>query len=319
MSKLRCLAALLACMICGPGLAADNGNVVAYETITPASVTSARPTCASKVECEQSHALVFIHGIYGSAETFASPQMDWPTSIPATVNGKRVDVYIVDYRTKLLAWLKKDIASLDEVVYAVFDGMRRQVLANNYASIGLIGHSLGGNVATSYLHTVKTELGHDARARHSFVLTLGTPTDGAEIAAVGLYLKQLLLMPDPLLTSLKTDNTFLRMLAHWRYSENAKATAFDCRPIGFHAGLEGKSLYGVKIVSAETATFMDDFNFHIDYRTFDELDHSSIAKPTSKDDGSVYAWANDIMTKEFDRADRWRAAHADGNLCRKIY
>jgi hypothetical protein len=69
---------------------------------------------------------------------------------------------------------------------------------------------LGGNVATSYLHTVKTERGHDQRARHSFIITLGTPTDGADISAVGLLAKKFLVMDDPLLTSLNTDNTFLR-------------------------------------------------------------------------------------------------------------
>jgi pimeloyl-ACP methyl ester carboxylesterase len=322
--KIRLFAAMLFSLLWSQPTAAQEeaSNVIAYERIKPAEVSAVRAPCDID-QCGDAHAVVFIHGIFGNADTFRNGVFNWPREIPAQINGKRVDVYQVEYQTQLLAWLKKDISNLDEVVYAVFGGMRRQVLSKGYKSIGLIGHSLGGNVATSYLHTVKTELGHDARARHSFVLTLGTPTDGAEIASLGLYLKSWLGMRDPLLTSLVRDNTFLRMLAHWRYSEDIKATTFNCRPVRMYAGLEGASLHGVKIVSESTARFMEEnySPFKVEYRTFPELNHSSISKPSGTLH-DVYLWVNETMKIEFGRADTdtWAGpGHEPRKLCRSIY
>jgi hypothetical protein len=60
-----------------------------------------------------------------------------------------------------------------------------------------------------------------------------TSSELADIAAWAFWQKRILVMDDPLLTSLQTDNTFLRMLAYWRYSENGKASRFGCRPVHF--------------------------------------------------------------------------------------
>jgi hypothetical protein len=215
---------------------------------------------------------------------------------------------MVEYKTQLLAWAKKDIANLDEVVYAVFRGMKSEVLHKGYKSIGLVGHSLGGNVATSYLHTVKSELGHLARSQHTFIVTLGTPTDGADIAAVAEFLKSYLGMNDPLLTSLKKDNTFLRMLALWRYSESQKANDFGCREIKIYAGVEGARYLGLRVVSSESARFITKFDGSrsIKFRPFDDLNHSTIAKPPGPNDNGVYDWTMSIFQEEIDRAVKWK-------------
>jgi hypothetical protein len=39
------------------------------------------------------------------------------------------------------------------------------VTSRGYRSVGFIAHSLGGNVITAYIHSVKSELGHSARAQ----------------------------------------------------------------------------------------------------------------------------------------------------------
>src|SRR5258706_16268547 len=107
--------------------AGSDGGVVLYEKIEPASVVPIRPTCQAD-ECKNAHAIIFIHGIYGDETTFSnvpisrsprvagSPRVDWPKLIPLEISGKRVDVYVVKYQTHLIAWLKKHISTLDEVV-----------------------------------------------------------------------------------------------------------------------------------------------------------------------------------------------------------
>lgn len=313
-----------------PAIAGLDDGVVPYEDIQQAAVVPIRPTCQTYLECKNAHAVIFIHGIYGDETTFSSvpisanprfagvPRINWPELIPPVISGKQVDVFVVKYETQLVAWLKKNISTLDEVVYGVFKGIDNNVLNKSYSSIGIIGHSLGGNVATSYLHTVKTERGHDERARHSFIITLGTPTDGADIAAVGLLAKGILLMHHPLLTSLQTDNTFLRMLAYWRYSENGKASRFGCRPVHFYAGLEGTQTDGVQVVSKELAEFMRRGNMYAEYKTFPNLNHFELAKPPKNQD--VQDWVSGILQKEIDRVELWN--HNNGNaekLCTKLY
>jgi hypothetical protein len=293
--------------------------VLPYEDIRPVDVTAVRPPCQGDLECKDAHAIIFIHGIFGDDKTFSSvplsanprtagsPRIDWPFLIPERISGKRVDVYVVRYETDLIAWLEKDISTLDEVVYGLFKGLDRRLLGKKYKSIGIIAHSLGGNVATSYLHTVKTELGHDQRARHSFLITLGTPTDGADIAAVGLWAKKFLGMKDPLLTSLKTDNTFLRMLAYWRYSEDGKASRFGCRPVHFYAALEGAKTRGIQVVSKESAEFMKQGRIKVEYKTFAGLNHSQLAKPPGNKE--VRDWVDDILSNEIGRVESWDVQH----------
>ena len=294
-------------------------GVVPFEAIAPARVFPVRAPCAGE-ECRDSHAIVFIHGIYGSRETFATPTFDWPKSIPERIDGKRVDVYLVEYQTQLVAWAKKNVSNLDEVVYAVFRGMNSEVLRRDYKSIGLVGHSLGGNVGTSYLHTVKSELGHAARSRHSFIVTLGTPTDGADIAAVAQLIKRYLQMSDPLLTSLQKDNTFLRMLALWRYSENQKSNTFGCRPVRIYAGIEGSRYFGVKVVSEQSARFISQYGGagSIKFETFPLLNHSTIAKPPNANDKGVYDWTLKIFEDEIKRVSGWRNRSGNEDLCDRV-
>ena len=189
----------------------------------------------------------------------------------------------------------------------VRDHIRR--VAGCATSTGFAGH---------LLHTVKTELGHQARARYGYVISLGTPVSGAQIANVGLIVKQMLHMRDPLLQSLENDNTFLRMLAHWRRSENIKATRFDCRPVALYAGIEGARLYRfLKVVPQSSAeTPLRELGLTGDFAWFDDRDHMSIAKPVSEQD-PVYDWVNRMMTREMTRLNKWQEDHPH-ELCRQV-
>ena len=298
----------------------NNGYVSSYQELllSPAAVRAVRPPCSGD-DCENAIALVFIHGIWSSGETFKNGQFYWPSEIPQEVGGRRIDVYQIEYRTKLFAWLRKDISTLDEVVYSVFSGMQEEVLRKKYYAIGFVAHSLGGNVITSYLHTIKTELGHEARSQHAFIITLGTPTDGSDYETLGRWIKTLFLEEvqerDRLLESLQRDNTFLRMLAHWRYSEESKGKRFKCRPVNMYVGLEGAPMYTMRIVSASSALYFSGTD--VEVKKFDGLDHSQLSKPPGKGDHAVYDWVDGILNTEVARLATWDSEHPryGGRLC----
>jgi hypothetical protein len=276
---------------------------------SPAKVVTVRQSCTAS-KCDDYDALFFVHGIYGSAETFKNRDFDWPDEIPALIEGRKIDVYRIDYQSELLTWAKMDIASLDDVVYSIFNALhgsprtgRGLLEQHRYRSIGFIAHSLGGNVVTSYIHTVKSELGHIERARHAYVVTLGTPAGGAQIANIGILLKNILQMRDPLLKSLERDNTFLRMISRWRESEDRKAQRFECRPVQLYVGVEGAPMTGISVVSIDSAKAPVE-NLATEVKIFNDYDHSRMAKPSSRAD-PLYKWVDAVLKKEIQRVNDW--------------
>jgi hypothetical protein len=278
--------------------------------ITPVSA----PTCEGSA-CRQRDALFFIHGIFGSSDTFKNASFNWPRRV-ASDFGTQLDVYEISYDTLMLNWLRKDIATFDEVAAEIFDklhgkfrpgvGRGRDGLlkTREYRSVGFIAHSLGGNFVATYVHSIKSELGHEDRARNSFLITLGTPASGAQIANVGEWAKRLLVMnDDPLLESLRKDNTFLRMLASWRRAEDRKARQFKCRPVHLYVGIEGGTVAGIQVVSRASAEAP--YRDIAVSRYFETYNHSRIAAPESETD-PLYVWVNEIIGKEIDRINRWR-------------
>jgi|GEM_PF-2569537 len=302
---------------------AQEAEIIPFERIHPAEIKTIRQSC-NGLACRSVHAVIFVHGIFGGEETFQNGQFDWRENLPPLIDGSAIDVYSVTYKTQLFHWLGKNVASLDEVVYALYHGLQSQVGGGKsfverlpYKSIGFIGHSLGGNISTAYLHTVKTERGHDERARHGYIITLGAPTTGAQIADVAIWLKERLGMrQDALLESLRRDNTFLRMLAHWRYSESRKASNFRCREVRLFMAREGATMYGIPIVpDLRPADFA--FSASQPPKIFEGVNHEQLAKPASKDD-PIYMWVDGILKSEITRINRWapeRPTQRPGGLC----
>ena len=153
----------------------------------------------------------------------------------------------------------------------------------------------------AYIHSVKSEEGHVERAKHGFILTVGTPVNGASIANVGLLLKDILGMPDPLLSSLQKDNTFLRMMNLWARQEDLKATKFRCRPVHLYAGIESKPLGPIQVVDVASAQgALPSFAIS---KVF-PLNHSEIAKPRSSAD-EPFVWFKAIAEEEVRRINDW--------------
>lgn len=282
-----------------------------------AEIQEVRRSC-DRSFCPDHDAIFFVHGIFGDKDTFRNGEFDWPSRIPETIAGQTIDIYKINYTTHMFAWLDKDIASLDEVVDAVFAGLQGSDpfingKVHHYRSVGFITHSLGGNVIAAYLHSVKSELGHADRARHGFLITLGAPVNGSAVANFGGFVKQHILMRDKLLTSLEKDNTFLRMMTVWRKAEHRKEIRFDCRPVNLYAAAEGAPLYGTIIVPKDSAqTPIEGLAREI--KLFESYNHEQISKPASETD-PVYVWVNDILTREEKRLNEWGRQP----LCRQNY
>lgn len=230
----------------------------AFAAEEPLKIVPVRQSCTSN-DCSDYDALFFIHGIYGDDTTFKGGTFDWPEHIPDVIQGRKIDVFRIEYRSALVSWLENGVGSMDEIVDAMVEkfydeaGKNRFLDTKQYRSAGFIAHSLGGNVIAAFLHSVKSLWGHKERARYPFVVTLGTPVNGAEIANVLRTAKRLLGMRDRLLDSLERDNTFLRMMERWKWAEGAKARRFDCRPVDLYVGVEGTLLPYWRVVPTSSA------------------------------------------------------------------
>lgn len=264
--------------------------------------------------CPNHDAIVFVHGIFGDDNTFGQ----WPEQMPEEVNGHRIDVYRLRYQTALFAWLERDVPNLDVVVEKVFDELLPLIQpagGRRYNSVNFIAHSLGGNVVGAYMHTVKSLLGHEIRARHGFVITLGTPVLGAQIADVAKLLKSVLpTRNDKLLESLKRDNAFLRMMRYWRILENSKAANFGCPSVNLYVGIESKPSWRfVTVVPNESALGMDQIAEQI--KEFPGFTHSDLANsPSEKPD--VRDWVQRILNHEIALAGR--SQDLESKLCLRV-
>jgi hypothetical protein len=293
---------------------------------TVSTLESVRPPgCDIKERdvCWERNAIVFVHGIYGSQDTFRNETtgFDWPAEFPTEIDVQPVDVYRLNYRTALLSWAKGANPDFVEVTKSVATALK-PLRMSGYRSIGFVAHSLGGNMISTYIHEVKTAAGHPQRSQNAFVITLGTPVLGSQIADIASRLKSILGMKDPLLEALKKDNFYLRMLQHFRALEGDKGGRYECRPVHLHAAVEDKYLGVLLVVRPESAAAPISQFVKSPIVGF-PLDHQQIARPRNSDSG-VYSWALHLITQEYERVASWdygndaTAVPPDRRLCHRV-
>jgi hypothetical protein len=129
------------------------------------------------------------------------------------------------------------------------------------------------------------------------------------LANVGKIIKRYLNQRDPLLTSLERDNLFLRMLAMWRRAEVQKSQRFNCRRVNLYVGIEGASVYGIPVVSEESARRAYE-GLAEEIKVFGTYNHLRIAAPDKKTD-PLNVWVTDIIKEERRRLDKWTKPFCD--------
>ncbi|WP_339547690.1 esterase/lipase family protein [Pseudomonas sp. RA_35y_Pfl2_P32] len=287
---------------------------IAAQTPPELKRVSPNPCLDTVSMCESRDAIVFVHGIYGSTDTFKNSNtgFDWPKNIGSSIRGRPIDVFSLEYQNAMVAWAKDKNPSFDVVAREVKE-LLKPLRMKKYRSIGFITHSLGGNVISTYMVMLLTNPGHPQRSQVGYVINLATPTYGSQIADISSSLKDTLGMNDYLLESLKQDNLYLVMLEVFRSEENTKSLGNGCRPSNLYLAVENKTIGGVPIVLADSASGQreEDVRARLlggrrvatGVRKFDR-DHIAISKPDGVDD-DVYKWVGDILNSEFVRLSEW--------------
>lgn len=232
-------------------------------------------SCAAPCD---SVAVIFIHGLTGSAETWvhSASGQSFPKMLADDPQVKDiVDVYVLNYQS---LWNSgPPIVEVTKAVSAQLDSLLKE---KRYWKVVFVAHSLGGNIANEYLAHVALRYGHAALSRFRLVMTLGTPFKGSSLAGLaGLYggnqqIRSLLEI---------RKNDFLQLLQESRGDYLKKKVNHQCAALDFDAGFEtqrvGPSLVVDKDSATEGATRSQGFN----------KNHIELAKPANRQD-EVYLW-----------------------------
>jgi Putative serine esterase (DUF676) len=271
----------------------------------------------TNVSCDRIDAIVFVHGIYGNKDTFvnSTTHFDWPAKFPREVGSRELDVYQLNYDNAMAGWAHGQNPNFDDLAKDVLIALK-PLRVRNYRTIGFVTHSLGGNVISTYIHSVKTKFGHPQRSQNAFVITLATPVLGSQWADVAHFLKSSLGMKDDFLESLRRDNLYLRMLEEFREQENEKAQRYICRPVNLHAAFEKQYLGPILVVSPDSAALPISKLVASPIVGF-PLNHNQMAKPKSQTD-NLYKWVFDRIMTEYVRVSTWEAAHESAPTKNKL-
>lgn len=296
MGFFRLQAALLYCVLFVSSPATSNSQTPSGSTtISPNRVTQVwgdkalrvylerRSPCIAGDSCTR-HALIFIHGLMGSSETWKYGQTYWPALIASDKAVDDFDIYRIDYETGILTG-----ASMYEVRGSLAGAMNAVPAMKSYETIQFIAHSLGGNIVRDHLVYLKTQWGHGALNQFRQMVLIGSPGEGSYLATI---------------TKLATNNPQLRILVPhnkndylgllndtWRAMILKRGRA-RCPTLSTMIAYEELPvpLMGI-IVSKESATSSArDLSLlgHTNIRGF-KRNHIDIVKPTGVDD-PVYQW-----------------------------
>jgi triacylglycerol esterase/lipase EstA (alpha/beta hydrolase family) len=246
-----------------------------------------RLTTHRAVECEapcNRAAVVFIHGITGSQETWGDPNgtLYWPKMLAAESSlSNDLDIYQLDYDSNMFEG--PAAIPIEEGIEAHLD---RLLLEKQYSKVIFIAHSLGGIFARTYLLHVKLTYGHAALSRFRLVITLGTPNEGADLANFA----RLISMNEQLRILRPVDVNDFQQLVNKSLGEiQAKHEA--CASMRSFAAFEKLPVTGAGIIVSERSATKDAF-FKIGF----DRNHIELSKPASFSPiDPVYDWATRLI------------------------
>ena len=235
--------------------------------------------CAA-LPCKQAeHAIVFVHGLTGSRETWQhANQTYWPKLISDDDKMSEFDVFRIDYDS-FARGESPDVDAIDDLFY---DQLKRLV---DYKSITFIAHSLGGLIVQRYLQHVNNLDTHIMLNKYRIVILLGTPSEGSDLARYAEWLSK-----NPTLRILKDykGNDYLKLLGKQMWYTMQKHDITGCSSLRFFAAYEGLDTGPIRVVQKSSATA----------RAFAckkfERDHIALAKPSSGDD-VLYTSVRDLL------------------------
>jgi pimeloyl-ACP methyl ester carboxylesterase len=274
-------------------------------TVTPE--TAIKCTTKDFQSCSNP-ALVFIHGIFGSRETWINPDTNayFPSLVANDAAFADFDVYRVDFQTQMFSSSRGPLGA--DVARSIFLALK-PILAP-YQTIHVIAHSLGGNYIRSHIKSVKlstpTPPGpHTATFAYKNLIFLGTPMKGARIASLARAVLNdgslALLVPIDVNDWLtQTNNDWILVVDRQKRPPDpitrlpkevsvtkSKAVPPDIasEPFTIHAGYENRRTKGILVVDRTSGTALAT---EPNIKCFD-LNHETISKPRDRDD-PLYLW-----------------------------
>lgn len=236
-------------------------------------------------------AVVFIHGLNGSAETWGARGASFPSLLNQdALVGPELDIYLVEYDTCF--W--RNAASIGEVHKALAAQLDPIVVDGNYEKIVLAGHSLGGIVAFRYMNHLKLRHGHGVFARVRLAFTFGSPMEGgngARLLGLASSCEQLRVLRD-----IET-NDFMQALRIDSTDMLEKRGDRGCPAFSLHAAYEKLGM-----VSPTVGIVVDERSATAFVRPqWDEgrgfaKNHRDLVKPTGADD-EVFLWTRDALRR----------------------
>ena len=226
--------------------------------------------------------IIFIHGLTGNSETTwfnTETNAYWPNLI-ATDNqlNTEFDVYAVSYVSPLVSQAQ----SVEELTTQLLTQLNDAKLFEQYRSIVLITHSMGGLLAKNMLVKLNTQLASHKLRQVKAVIYIGTPAQGAGGA---WWMHWFSWNPQVKDLGPANANTFLQAIDNnWRQLIDERNQLGEKFPKSFCA-YETKYTAGVPIVDRTAAqTWCDSEMQSMPYN------HIEIVKPAKREGDIRYDW-----------------------------
>jgi len=206
-------------------------------------------------------AVVFVHGIFGGADSWVNQQSSFPELLAADPDfAGNLDVFTFDYYSPHFG-RASTITGLASKLRLELDSAH---VFRDHQKVVFLVHSMGGLVVRQYV--IQT---HDL-SKIPMIYFSASPTNGAPIAAIGRALFR-----NPQLQGMLTveSNDFLQAIqSDWRNWPEARSLPSYC-------AYEELPTYGVMVVPYESATALCN-------RDLDPVsaNHIDIVKPASRED-----------------------------------
>ena len=226
---------------------------------------------------------MFVHGLWGSDETWKNGKHTWPQLITADGQFDGYDVYTASYGTSLGYSASGNNTRLTEVASGFSQYLPK---LTNYRSVHLVGHSMGGNVILTSFILLKLRYpdAHQILSGVRDVILLGTPIEGTDLANFAWVVSS-----DIKLTALKpiAQNELPILVELGLNAIDEKRNVLGLPAIPIFAGFERKRYDGVGpiIVSERSATAVA----LPQHRCGFDKDHKHLVKPADSHD-PVYVW-----------------------------
>jgi pimeloyl-ACP methyl ester carboxylesterase len=228
-------------------------------------------------------AVIFIHGITGSRETWGNPEGDlyWPNMLSTESDLRNgLDIYQIDYDSTTFSG--PAVVPIVKALETQLDDLLRD---KKYSKVVFIAHSLGGMIVRSYLLHVKARFGHGALSRFRMVITLGTPNEGSSLASIA----QLATFNEQIRVLRPIDvNDFDQLLNKTMGEIQLKHEG--CLSLRTFSAFEKVPVIGLGLIVTEQSATVDAFA-----KIGFDKNHLQLPKPTSSTD-PVYKWATDLVS-----------------------